>query len=83
MVANMDKMDKISVPQEFLLQVLEEKTGICYTDRSRKLRNVFHAGYVLGYKCRYQQHDDAHPICGDDCKEAVDKDKEMGDAGGK
>jgi hypothetical protein len=56
------------VPYSFVFRVLEEKTKLETKNRKKVVLDVFHRSFTTLHKCKYHQHDEQHPSCGEDCK---------------
>ena len=62
------------LPQSFMFSVLEEKTRLDKENREKTIKSVFCSYHVDKPRCRYHQHDERHPRCGDQCEKGSDKD---------
>ena len=61
------------VPRAFICGVLLRKSELLLKDKDEFVRDVFVPYWVFNQdKCRYHQHDELHPSCGEGCSQ-VDK----------
>lgn len=58
----------LNMPKDFLYDVLKRKNKIVSDNQDKSVSDAFDRNYVRKQKkCRYHQHDDLHPVCGEDC----------------
>lgn len=68
-----------SLPKQFVCELLAEAAGLWNTNERKLVKDVFNGDFLSKQpKCRYHQHDELHPVCGESCEA-----KEMSKAGSK